>query len=266
MAALSTATAATAATAAPAFLSCIDHIEEGLAGDGYAVLNHAFGAQLSDDCRAEIETMHQNNLLRKATIQSGIQSTASTSRSDLHTFLSSDSDATEAEKYPNLHALRAWLQELRVQLASCIERLEGVRADRASFMCAKYPAHTAGYLRHRDAKPEIGGRKLTCLCYFNNDWAAEHGGQLRIWPQGSDDSISFVDIDPIGGRMVVFRSSLWHQVFPTEDRDRYALTAWLTNHISLAAEIIEEEREQLKQKLLRKAAAFLMLKRKMMNR
>ena len=67
MAALSTATAATAATAAPAFLSCIDHIEEGLAGDGYAVLNHAFGAQLSDDRRAEIETMHQNKLLRKAT-------------------------------------------------------------------------------------------------------------------------------------------------------------------------------------------------------
>ena len=126
-------------------------------------------------------------------------------------------------------------------------------------------------------KPERGGRKLTCLCYFNNDWVSEHGGKLRIWPSSpanhddidedtcNNDTTAFIDIEPVGGRLVVFRSSLWHQVFPTKEVPRYAFTAWLTNRSALAEEIIGEERERLRQKLMAKAA-FLMLKQRRLKK
>ena len=145
-------------------------------------------------------------------------------------------------------------------------------------MCAKYPANSAGYVRHRDAKPERGGRKLTCLCYFNNDWVSDHGGKLRIWPctptnYGETDEVykdtrntattAFIDIEPVGGRLVVFRSSLWHQVFPTKEVPRYAFTTWLTNRSALAEEIIGEERERLRQKLMAKAAFFMLKQRRL---
>ena len=111
----------------------------------------------------------------------------------------------QVEKYPNLYALSSQMQKLRVKLAPCIMHLEGEGADQASFMCAKYPANSTGYVRHRDAKPERGGRKLTCLCYFNNDWVSEHGGKLRIWPSSpanhddidedtcNNDTTAFID-------------------------------------------------------------------------
>ena len=249
-----------------AFLNHIERIRDGLIQQGFAVIEKAFPIELSLQCQSEIELMHKDNVLVQAAIQSGIGTRVqSQKRSDLHAFLTS-SPSTK-EKYPHLSHLCDQLQQLRIQLSSCIEELEGESANRCTFMCAKYPKDTAGYIRHRDAKPKRPGRKLTCLCYFNNDWVEEHGGQLRIWPCIESESedleeTSFVDISPLGMRIVIFRSSLWHQVFPTRLADRYALTAWMTNTDALAEEIVEEERDQLKQKLLQKAA-FLLLKRRM---
>lgn len=269
--------AMTAAGTQVAFLSHIERIRDGLVQQGFAVLDDAFTAELSQQCRGEIELMHRESILVPAAIQSGINTMVeSGKRSDLHAFLGST--PSEKERCPHLMHLCDQLQRLRVKLSSCIEELEGENANRCTFMCAKYPRNTAGYIRHRDAKPQRSGRKLTCLCYFNNDWVEEHGGQLRIWPYKDDvisgaehctdgksedvENTSFVDIAPLGMRIVVFRSSLWHQVFPTKRADRYALTAWLTNTDALAEEIVQEERNQMKQKLLQKAA-FLLLKRRM---
>lgn len=101
-------------------------------------------------------------------------------------------------------------------------------------------------------------RAVTAIAYAQpQDWDSSDGGCLRIW-LGSDeidlstmpmnkgtttlvreslkekldggepdeDSSYFVDIMPLAGRVVLFRSTLLHQVCPSTRRDRRAVTVW----------------------------------------
>ena len=84
-----------------------------------------------------------------------------------------------------------------------------------------YPAG-AYYKRHLDQFKRDDHRKLSVICYLNEDWKEEHGGQLRIYlPDGP------LDILPIAGRIVCFRSDqLEHEVLPA-NRARLSLTGWM---------------------------------------
>lgn len=69
-------------------------------------------------------------------------------------------------------------------------------------------------------------RVITIILYLNNDpkWIPENGGCLRVYLNDG----SYQDIEPIGGRMVIFDSKeIIHEVRPTF-RDRFAATIWLT--------------------------------------
>lgn len=92
-----------------------------------------------------------------------------------------------------------------------------------------YPSDTgAKYSPHLDRNPgEVGNRReITFLIYLNIDWDAKRwGGHLRLHPD--DDKAPRVDVEPIGGRIVVFRSGTQvHEVMPCKGRDRLALTLW----------------------------------------
>lgn len=78
------------------------------------------------------------------------------------------------------------------------------------------------YKRHLDQFKKDDHRKLSIICYLNDDWKEEHGGQLRIHlPEGP------LDILPVAGRMVCFRSDLLeHEVLPAT-RERLSLTGWI---------------------------------------
>jgi SM-20-related protein len=92
---------------------------------------------------------------------------------------------------------------------------------RFELQLAHYAAPNRGYDRHVDAFRGQKGRRVTAICYLNEDWRASDGGALRLY---LDDET--IEILPEAGRMVVFLSEeLEHQVMPT-DRDRAALTAW----------------------------------------
>jgi len=88
---------------------------------------------------------------------------------------------------------------------------------------ALYPPG-AFYKRHLDAFKERNARKITLILYLNQDWQATDGGQLRMYlPEQT------LDISPLGGRLVCFRSELIeHEVLPAK-RDRLSITGWLTN-------------------------------------
>jgi SM-20-related protein len=61
---------------------------------------------------------------------------------------------------------------------------------------------------------------------LNHDWKPEHGGQLRIYKNGEDES-DFVEVLPEFGRFVCFLSgSVYHEVMPAH-RERFSLTGWL---------------------------------------
>src|SRR5690349_16870966 len=72
-----------------------------------------------------------------------------------------------------------------------------------------YPAGSF-YKRHLDQFKKDDHRKLSVICYLNNEWKDEHGGQLRMYlPDG------VVDFLPLAGRLVCFRSDqIEHEVLP----------------------------------------------------
>ena len=83
------------------------------------------------------------------------------------------------------------------------------------------------YKRHLDQFKKDDHRKLSIICYLNENWKEEHGGQLRIYlPDGH------VDVLPTAGRLVCFRSDmLEHEVLPAT-RDRLSLTGWILDQIA----------------------------------
>lgn len=79
----------------------------------------------------------------------------------------------------------------------------------------------------------IRKRYLTCICYLNENWVEGDGGCLRLYKNGaagSFDSHNYIDVSPIGGRLVVFSSlNQWHAVLPTR-ATRYACSLWLSHN------------------------------------
>ena len=90
------------------------------------------------------------------------------------------------------------------------------------FHYALYPIGTF-YKRHLDTFQNDDSRKLSIVCYLNEeDWQEAFGGELAIYK--ADETIN---IFPLKGRMVVFESQvLEHEVKPVQ-RERLSITGWL---------------------------------------
>ncbi|WP_130735816.1 2OG-Fe(II) oxygenase [Flavobacterium sp. J27] len=90
------------------------------------------------------------------------------------------------------------------------------------FHYALYPEGTF-YKRHLDTFQNDDSRKLSIVCYLNDeDWKEEYGGELAIY---KDDKT--ITVFPLKGRMVVFESQLLeHEVKPV-CRERLSITGWL---------------------------------------
>jgi SM-20-related protein len=89
-----------------------------------------------------------------------------------------------------------------------------------------YPAGSF-YKRHLDQFKSDDHRRLSVICYLNNDWWDENGGQLRMYHDNRTE-----DILPVAGRLVCFRSDLLeHEVLPA-NRERLSLTGWILDQFA----------------------------------
>jgi SM-20-related protein len=80
----------------------------------------------------------------------------------------------------------------------------------------------AFYKRHLDQFKRDDHRKLSVICYLNENWHPENGGQLRMYAEEET-----IDILPLAGRLVCFRSDkIEHEVLPA-NRERLSLTGWI---------------------------------------
>lgn len=83
------------------------------------------------------------------------------------------------------------------------------------------------YKRHLDQFKRDDHRKLSVICYLNENWTADHGGQLRMYPQDKA-----VDVLPTAGKLVCFRSDqIEHEVLPAT-RERFSLTGWILDQFA----------------------------------
>ena len=112
-------------------------------------------------------------------------------------------------------AFLAHLDELRVALN---ERLFLNLAEVEAHY-ARYAPGT-GYARHRDRFRDDEARVLSLVAYLNDGWNEPDGGALRLH---FDDGA--IDIAPVGGTAVCFRSELEHEVLPTH-RERLSIAGW----------------------------------------
>ena len=94
------------------------------------------------------------------------------------------------------------------------------------FHYAVYPEGTF-YKRHLDTFQNDGRRKLSMVCYLNDeDWKPENGGELTIYTEenGNEEELN---IYPFPGRVVIFESQeLEHEVKPVKV-PRLSITGWL---------------------------------------
>lgn len=91
---------------------------------------------------------------------------------------------------------------------------------------ARYPTGTF-YKRHLDRFRSDSRRRLSVICYLNDNWQPTDGGELAIYVPETDGAEKTILIEPIGGRLVCFDSGLMeHEVLPAT-RDRLSITGWL---------------------------------------
>ena len=103
---------------------------------------------------------------------------------------------------------------------------------------AHYP-NGGYYRRHVDAAPNNPSelRAFSYLLYLNDAWEPEHGGCLRIHTDGYGEDApisapeSYVDVEPRGGTLVVFRSdTMAHEVLNT-NAERQAVAGWFNRPV-----------------------------------
>lgn len=90
-----------------------------------------------------------------------------------------------------------------------------------------YPVGTR-YARHTDTFKNDPSRVLSSVCYLNPSWKPSDAGELVIYEEMEDGSENAVVVEPIGGRLVIFESRLWHEVLPCK-AERYSITGWFKN-------------------------------------
>lgn len=94
------------------------------------------------------------------------------------------------------------------------------------FHYALYPQGTF-YKRHLDTFQNDDRRKLSLVCYLNDeDWKPENGGELVIYREENGEEKA-LNIYPFPGRVVIFESQeLEHEVKPVKTT-RLSITGWL---------------------------------------
>lgn len=94
--------------------------------------------------------------------------------------------------------------------------------NQTEFHYAIYPTGTF-YKRHLDTFQNDDRRKLSIVCYLNNEnWQPKNGGELVLYLEDEDKIIY-----PFLGKVVIFESQvLEHEVKPV-NTPRFSITGWL---------------------------------------
>jgi SM-20-related protein len=77
------------------------------------------------------------------------------------------------------------------------------------------------YKKHSDQFNHKAHRIISMVLYLNQDWKKGDGGELVIY---KEDKV--IEIEPIAGRLVLFKSELEHEVLPA-NQERNSITGWL---------------------------------------
>ncbi len=200
--------------------SLYESIADNLAYTGYAVVEDAFSAAEVKRLRQELYEHYAHGDFKAAGIGNKNHYQRNNAIRGDH-ILWIDRENTS----PGTHFFFDFLDDLSAYLnQTCFL---GIHSRELHF--AMYPPG-AFYKRHLDVFQNTSARKISVVCYLNENWQAQEGGQLRLYIPEEDGTEKTIDLLPFGGRLVCFRSDLLeHEVLPAT-RERLTITGWLKNN------------------------------------
>ena len=188
-----------------------------LLANNYAVYDNFISTEMTAELNLQCKKKFENQLFKSAGIGSQTNFQLNTAiRKDKILWLDTNND--------NLAVAELQFCE---QISNLIEYLNqtcylGLKSYELHYSCYEVGDF---YHRHLDQFKQNGSRKLSLICYLNENWNEKDGGQLRI--ELENDNLA--DIPPLAGRLVMFwADKIWHQVLPTQ-KIRQSLTGWLKN-------------------------------------
>lgn len=186
-------------------------LAEGLTKKGFATADHVLSLQ---DVLVILEEMRaQEHAFKKSGIgQANDYTVLHTRRGDYIKWLSMETAPEVTKMYLQfVHQLRLFLNRY------CFLGLQDLEAH-----FTKYPVGTR-YVRHVDAFSKDDNRRISIVLYINPSWTNGDGGELLLYPksEGTPEKIS-----PIAGRLVIFESTIEHEVLPSKI-ERHSITGWL---------------------------------------
>src|SRR3954462_15508263 len=172
-------------------IKIFDAIADGLANNGYAIVDNFLNHEEVNAIRSLDEFKNGANQFKKAGIgkKSDLQINEAI-RGDHIEWLDKVSAPVAAKIY--LKRLNDLIQFLNQSLFLSLNDYE--------VHMTVYPAGTF-YKRHLDQFKSDDHRKLSVIFYLKPDWKEENGGQLRMYLPNQS-----LDVLPAAGRLVCFRS------------------------------------------------------------
>ncbi|QED38393.1 2OG-Fe(II) oxygenase [Antarcticibacterium arcticum] len=194
-----------------------ERIITGLLEDQYYIAEDFFNLEEVQQLRNVLLEKYEEDNFKKAAIGNKLNETiAKTVRGDFILWIN-EKDAGDAERifFSKINSLVDYLNK------TCF-----LGILQKEFHYAVYPPGTF-YKRHLDTFQNDDRRKLSLVCYLNDEnWKPENGGELVIYKQENGVETS-KSIYPLPGRVVIFESQiLEHEVKPV-NTTRLSITGWL---------------------------------------
>lgn len=184
----------------------------------YSIIDDFFDASEIEELRDSLKDIYEADCFKKAAIGDKFnEEVDKTVRGDFILWINeAEGRAVERRFFNKINNLVDYLN--RTCFLGILQK---------EFHYAVYPTGTF-YKRHLDTFQNDDRRKLSMVCYLNDDsWVATNGGELTLYLP-SENGETALDIIPKPGRMVIFESQvLEHEVKPVLASERLSITGWL---------------------------------------
>jgi SM-20-related protein len=183
----------------------------------YSIIEHFFTSEEVELLRHSLLEKYKEDAFKKAAIGNRVNETIEKSiRGDVILWIDENKyDTAEALFFKKINDLIAYLN--RTCFMGILHK---------EFHYALYPKSTF-YKRHIDTFENDDRRKLSFVCYLNEDgWTPKNGGELVLYPIENENLTEKI-IYPFPGRVVIFESQIIeHEVKPV-NTERLSITGWL---------------------------------------
>ncbi|MCK7589411.1 2OG-Fe(II) oxygenase [Subsaxibacter sp. CAU 1640] len=194
-----------------------EQIIEDVISKKYSIVEDFFSAEEVLALRASLLEKHEEDRFKKAAIGNYTNEIILKSvRGDIILWIDElKSNTAEALFFKKINSLVSYLNK------TCF-----LGILHKEFHYALYPTGTF-YKRHIDTFQNDDRRKLSFVCYLNEDgWLPENGGELVLYLDENGQEVEKV-IYPFPGRVVIFESQIIeHEVKPV-NTERLSITGWL---------------------------------------